>query len=667
MINPTSVVDMNPLSYIPDKKIPKAIKIAQDASLANIRCLDNFYNDFDWTIADNELKRKFLFPYYNSAKILYGGLEAYEMSKEKNLGMEEPLSEYDFLLIIIETDLHEEKLNFHDDGVCSFAPATIAGPKWLNLTEADAVKYGFLDNIIKKKGMEENQKESVQRDFSICCLYSQGYSYTEISEELSKRYRHCHEKTVKRSLIRLDMIDNRAKQLTLEEVEQKKRYQRRRTTFTKDIPMRVKNVDAQDDFIGEHCGDLYNKLVCKVISPSEQADALDKLKAGVQAFLTGRAGAGKSTVLCNYYKNLSKEEQDVTLIVTPTGAASERLVIPSKTIHSAFRLMKGHVYSSNDGIIEQPWFRSVKRIIIDEISLVRIDVFEYIMRAIQHIESKYNNRIQIILSGDFGQIGPVVSNKEKAIMSELYDKKVYTYQSELWTKGQFEHIVLYQNRRGDTTPLTQAFFDVMEKVKFGSYKALVDAIAMVSHEEDASAIYLCTKNKLVDYYNSRYINGFDNCRTYKAAGRIKGGPKAILELAEGMRVTALMNTNTYKNGSLGEVVELLDDGIRVKFRKNGKLGRACKVGYEDFIDENGKVMRQLPIAVAGAITVHKSQGITLDEDKDKVNVVLEGYFPEGALYVALTRCKNIENLHAIGKLKRHYLKVDIDALKMCVN
>ena len=666
MINPTSVVDKNLLSYRPDKKIPRSTKKTKDASKANIRCLDNIYNDYDWSIADNELKRKFLFPYYNSAKILYGGLEAYEMSKEKNMGMEEPLPEYDFLSIIIETDLHEEKLNFHEDGVCSFSPATIAGPKWLDLTEADAVKYGFLDNIIKKKGMEENQNESVQRDFSICCLYSQGYSYKEISEELSKRYRHCHEKTVKRSLIRLDMIDNRAKQVTLEEAEQKKRYQRR-TTLTKDLPMRVKNPKVQDDYINEHGGDLYKKLSCKVISPTEQADALDKLKARVQTFLTGRSGAGKSIVLCNYFKDLSKEEQDVTLVVTPTGVASERLVIPSKTIHSAFKLMQGHVYSSNDGIIEQPWFKSIKRIIIDEISLVRIDVFEYIMRAIEHIEDKYNNRIQIILSGDFGQIGPVVTSKDKAVLSELYGKRVYAYQSVFWTKGEFEHIVLYQNRRGDVTPLTQAFFDAMERVKFGSYNALVDAIAMLSHKEDPSAIYLCAKNKLVDYYNSRYINGFDFRRTYKSKGRAKGGPKANLELAVGMRVMALKNTKTFKNGSLGTVVELLDDCIRVRFNENGKQRRACKVDYEDFIDEDGKIMRQLPIAVAGAISIHKSQGMTMDENKDKVNVVLEGYFPEGALYVALTRCKNIENLHVIGKLKRHYLKVDIDALRMCVN
>lgn len=357
------------------------------------------------------------------------------------------------------------------------------------------------------------------------------------------------------------------------------------------------------------------------------------------------------------------EEKDVTLVVTPTGAASERLVIPSKTIHSAFGLVKGHVYSSNDVIIEQTWFRTVKRVIIDEISLVRIDVFEYIMRAIKHIEDKYNNSIQIILSGDFGQIGPVVTSKEKEIMSEFYGEKVYAYQSEFWTKAQFEHIVLYQNRRGDVTPLNQTFFDTMERVKFGSYKALVDAITMVSHEEDENAIYLCTRNKLVDYFNSRYINSFEKRRTYKAAGCAADGPKAILELAEKMRVMALKNTKTYKNGSLGKVVELLDDGIRVKFCKNKKLGRACKVGYEDFVDENNKVMRQLPIAVAGAISVHKSQGMTLD----KVNVVLEGYFPAGALYVALTRCKNIENLHVIGKLKSNYLKVDKDALKMCVN
>ena len=662
IINHTSVVDKNLLSYRPEITIPYANKPSKDASKANIRCLDKFYSSYEWKVADNVYKRNFLFPYYNSAKILYGGLKAYEMTVEKNKGMEEPLPEYEFQLMVVESDSHKEPMNLHGDGVHSFAPATITGPEWLNLTEADAIKYGFFDNIIEKKEMAKNQDESVQRDFSICSLYSQGYEDTNIAEELSKKYKHCSKKTVKRTLIKFDMIGNRTKQITLEEIEQKKRYKRRGTTFTKDIPKHENSVDAQDDFIEEGCAELYKKLMNRVNSPDEQAIALNKLVEATRSFLTGRAGAGKSFVLCNYYNNLSMDEKDATLVVTPTGAASEHMLIPSKTIHSAFCLMRNHVYSSKDSIIEQRWFKSVKRIIIDEISLVRIDFFEYIIRAIKYIENKYNNRIQIILSGDFGQIGPVVASEEKATMHKLYCDKVYAYESKYWTKEQFDHIVLYQNRRGDVTPLNQGFFDLMEKVKFGSYKALVNAIAMVSHVEDKSAIYLCTRNELVDYYNNRYIKSFKNRRTYKAAGRAKGGPKEILELAEGMRVMTLKNTKTYKNGSLGDVVELLDDGIRVKFIKNGKLGRACKVGYEDFVDVNGKVMHQLPIAVAGAITVHKSQGMTLD----KVNVVL-GNFPEGALYVALTRCKNIENLHVIGKLRRNYLKVDIDALKMCVN
>ena len=662
MINPSNVVNKNLMSYRPDKTTPYATKKTKDASKANIRCLNNFYSDYDWIVADNDYKRNFLYPYYNSAKILYGGLKAYEMTVEKNKGMEEPLPEYDFQLMVIESDMHKELMNFHGDGVHSFAPGTIAGPEWLDLTEADAIKYGFLDSIRKKKEMEKNQEESIERDFIISILYSKGYGYKRIVKEMNNSYR-CSASTVRRTVIRLGIIGNHEKQLTIDEVRQRKRYQHRVSTFTKDNPKRGNSVDAQDDFIKVGCADLYKKLINNVILPNEQAIALNKLANGGNFFLTGRSGAGKSSVLCSYYSNLSKDEQDATLVVTPTGVASERLEIPSKTIHSAFGLKKGHVYSGNDSIIEQKWFSSVKRIIIDEISLVRIDIFEYIMRAIMYIENKYNNCIQIILSGDFGQIGPVVARDEKVALTELYGEKVYAYDSDFWTKAQFEHIVLYQNRRGDIAPLNQAYFDTMEKVKFGSYNALVDAISMVSHEEDESAIYLCTKNNLVDYYNNRYINGFENRRTYKATGRAKDGPKAILELAEGMRVMTLKNTKTYKNGSLGEVVELLDDGIRVKFKKNGKLGRACKVGYEEFVDVNGKVMRQLPVAVAGAISVHKSQGMTLDN----VNVVLGGYFPEGALYVALTRCKNINNLHVIGKPKRNYLKVDMEALKMCVN
>ena len=124
MINSPSVEEKYLLSYRPDESTPYANKQTKDASKANIRCLDNFYIGYNWTLADNDYKRKFLYPYYNSVKILHGGLVAYEMTVKKNKGMEEPLPEYDFQLMVHESDMHKELMNFHGDGVHSFAPGT---------------------------------------------------------------------------------------------------------------------------------------------------------------------------------------------------------------------------------------------------------------------------------------------------------------------------------------------------------------------------------------------------------------------------------------------------------------------------------------------------------------------------------------------------------------
>lgn len=369
--------------------------------------------------------------------------------------------------------------------------------------------------------------------------------------------------------------------------------------------------------------------------------------------MTGRSGTGKTFIINKMVSCLSAEDRINTYAGAPTGLSADNMSINASTLHHLFK-MEERVYTRQDRTIVPIDLLGMRKLIIDEIGLLRVDLFDYIMRCVRAIEEASLRHIQVIVCGDFGQAMPVVTKEDRPALEENFGKNaIYAFQSPEWDERCFEKVVLRKCRRVKQSVITEEFNVRCDEIKFGSLESLVWMNTHLSHVEDINATYICATNKDVTHYNRLYVRCFNERKAYKAIGS-----EATLELAVGMRVITLKNTRTYKNGSLGTITELLKDAVKVKFN-NGKI---YKVGYEVFVDRaTGITMYQLPIAVAGALTVNKAQGLTLDA----VNIV-PGFFSAGALYTALTRCKNIENIHIVGNLKVRDLRVDIEALKMCV-
>ena len=132
-----------------------------------------------------------------------------------------------------------------------------------------------------------------------------------------------------------------------------------------------------------------------------------------------------------------------------------------------------------------------------------------------------------------------------------------------------------------------------------------------------------------------------------------------LTVGIGVRVMTVVNDKYYKNGNIGTVKAISDDKIIVKLDN----GKTVTVRPKVFELENGTTYKQFPLVIAYAITVHKAQGSTFDN----VIIICDDFFEAGQLYCALSRCKSLENMMFIGRLKESDLKVDIEALKMTVH
>ncbi|MCR5025589.1 MAG: hypothetical protein K6A90_14865, partial [Lachnospiraceae bacterium] len=304
------------------------------------------------------------------------------------------------------------------------------------------------------------------------------------------------------------------------------------------------------------------------------------------------------------------------------------------------------------------------RIIIDEIGMVRVDITEQILQIIKKIREG-GRHIQLVCVGDFSQIKPVVTNKDKKTIEEYGG--IYAYNAPSWSEFRFKIIGLYNYfRLKGKDEITQKYKEVIYGIKYGQVDGVDWLNSNIKHKEDWSGIFICGTHEMVDHYNSKYVMDErfrDNLRLYKA--KIKGTwkekerpVKDKLFLAPGMRVMATVNASdhTYKNGYRGRITKLADDGVWVFFPR---IKAEVLVTYYTFRGNHRDTYEQLPLAIAKAVTIHSIQGQTIDE---VVNVV-GPFFESGQLYVALTRITRVSNLRIIGMLKPEDVIADPDAVK----
>ena len=431
------------------------------------------------------------------------------------------------------------------------------------------------------------------------------------------------------------------------------------------------------------------------LSPS-QIRLMEAVSSGSNVYCSGMGGTGK-TYMINSIRKLAAAGGLKVAVCAPTGMAS--FLIEGLTIHRTFRAETGIIPPYEAKVIS--FLKDKDIIIVDEISMCRLDLFEYVIRCIQKTQEECfmdNYRAagrppfrstqikkQILLFGDFGQLAPVLYSHDKSnYLKHFPDGKVFAFNSPLWEHMGFSEIDLLEVIRQKD----QAYIDKLRRVRMGDCEVL--RFFRQRQPGSPTAVTLCTRNETADSINNRYLdrlNGIWNYPIY-IQGSVSNDEivaEQTLRLAPGARVIFLTNdkASRWNNGSTGTVLECREDRIIVRkddgtdvdverftwpVREPAKKRVLTSFGgTPTFVEEDDmKVIgeySQFPLRLGWAITVHKSQGQTLDE----VNIADDRFFVEGQLYVALSRCRSEQGLHILGQLHKSDLLVNEDFLSFDAN
>ena len=389
---------------------------------------------------------------------------------------------------------------------------------------------------------------------------------------------------------------------------------------------------------------------------------LKTLQARKNVFLTGGAGTGKSYTTKCIIENFYKSSKNVVALGS-TGISAVN--IGGITLHSFFRF--GRINDINElakhdktqrGELKELYkvLSKLDLIIIDEISMVRSSTFEMVAYRLRM--GGFNGALLVV--GDFYQLEPVVSRDEKG-QNSLFGG-FYAWQSMAWSDMNFVNFMLTKPKR--TSDL--GFFGILERIRVGvcDDEVMGFLASRVEQNPPANALRLFGTNAKVDALNEERLNMLKTPLFHvEAAIKASQGVSEtelkswlaginiakVLELKVGAEVIICANKRgSYYNGERAEVLELKDDGIIVR-KHNDELCSIEPVCLElnAYADEGGNVAKQVlasfvqyPLRLAYAITIHKSQGMSLDDYICDVNDI----FASGQLYVALSRAKSAKGL-----------------------
>ena len=400
-----------------------------------------------------------------------------------------------------------------------------------------------------------------------------------------------------------------------------------------------------------------------------QKEALDVLKLGHNVYLTGSAGSGKTFLLNTYINFLKSKGVDVG-ITASTGIAATHM--NGVTIHSWSGLGIRNTLTDRDllGLSKKRHlarrFEKTNVLILDEVSMLhsfRLDLIDRICKMFKQNLRPFGG-MQMVLCGDFFQLPPVSKNNEEV---HFIDK------SQIWQDMNLKVCYLDEQHRHDDSVLTQVLHDIRTS-KVGEHtleplrKRYKRAIAGV---ETPTKLY--THNLDVDVMNNKELEKLpEKAKTYSMDSRGNSKLAEILKksclapeklkLKKGAVVMFVKNNfeKGYVNGTLGKIIGFNRENMPIIKTLQGKEIIAGPESWR--IEEEGKIkaeIRQIPLRLAWAITVHKSQGTTLDA----AEIDLSKSFVEGMGYVALSRLRSLDGLRLMG-LNEFALKVNQEILEL---
>ncbi len=393
-------------------------------------------------------------------------------------------------------------------------------------------------------------------------------------------------------------------------------------------------------------------------------------ETGANLFLTGKAGTGKTTFLKRLVETTGKR----MVVLAPTGVAA--INAGGMTLHSFFQLPFS-VFIPGKGFIgeEKKYYRfgrdkrrliaSLDLIVIDEISMVRpdtLDGIDTLLRRLRGIDRPFGG-VQLLLIGDLRQLAPVVRPDEWDMLRGFYNSP-YFFESHALREVGFLTIELKAIYRQQDPE----FIGLLNAVRDG--KADAGVLSTLNRlcrpaygvEELDRTIRLTTHNRIADYTNARNLALLD-AEPCVFEADIKGKfPESsfpadrFLTLKTGARVMFIKNDTgadrQYYNGLIGTVIGMTEDTVCVLPDDDAmneiEVGRVIWENISYSIDEESKevVQRvdgtysQIPLRLAWAITIHKSQGLTFD----RAVIDASQSFAPGQLYVALSRCRSMQGM-----------------------
>lgn len=406
----------------------------------------------------------------------------------------------------------------------------------------------------------------------------------------------------------------------------------------------------------------------------ERAAAL--LDNGRNILLTGKAGTGKSTFLDWFREGYSGN----MAVVAPTGVAA--LNVRGQTIHSLFELRPGfqslekRKYLRNRKLIKE-----LDLLVIDEISMVRADVFDAIAATLRQYGPKPRfpfGGVQICLIGDLFQLPPIVNNEEREIFQQVYPGPHF-FAAQAWDATQFTAV----NFESVFRQKEAAFLDLLNRIRAGQRSPeLLDVLnqrVAAAAPDHPGLVTLTTTNSRAGAINDSRLQALDTrSRTYQGQasgsfalqGQNLPAPQDLL-LKIGAQVMFTRNDTPgrrWVNGTVGTVRALEKEQIVVEVEKNGQprlyevepetwksVRYRVEEGSDKIHEEETGSYTQFPLTLAWAVTIHKSQGKTLE----RVIVDLDrGAFAPGQLYVALSRCRSLEHLFLTRPVVLSDIRVD---------
>ncbi len=402
-------------------------------------------------------------------------------------------------------------------------------------------------------------------------------------------------------------------------------------------------------------------------------------------FLTGRAGTGKTTFL----NELTKKTKKNFAVVAPTGIAA--INAGGSTIHSMFGLpLSTFVPTSHDidrnKAINIPQLlphlryqsaklkllRSLELLIVDEVSMLRADVLDMMdiaLRKSRRSPAAFGG-VQLLFVGDLYQLPPVVKDTTENVLYEYY-RSPYFFDAKAFERLQLLTVELNKVYRQTDAAFLNILNAIREKDVDNIDFEKLNSRYQPSFEEDEGYVQLVSHNYMADAINNQKLQSLTS-KSFNFPADINGDfresmyPNGVsLELKVGAQVMFIRNDTSpekqYFNGRLATISYIDKEKISVQLKDSKERIDIRKELWENkkyVTDKEGKIKedvvgsyKQYPIRLAWAVTIHKSQGLTMD----KVIIDAGKSFANGQVYVALSRCRTLEGIVLKSKITTNIL------------